>query len=87
MMMFPAMAMKDIVMDNMVHPLMAMITGHTESSERQGEGEDEADSESDGSEGFTRSRPSWRVVPPQEGRKEGRRDWWRGLAQVQAQPV
>ena len=84
MLMFPAMAMKDIVMDNMVHPLMAMVTGtgHSESSERQGEAEEEGDSESENSEEFTRSRPSWRVVPPMEGRKEGRRDWWRGLAQV-----
>ena len=81
MMMLPAAAFGDIMMTNVMNPIMDMFTGtrHKGSTERKEE------TERSSKEKTTRSisRISWRVSPPQKSRRpRSRRDWWRSLGQV-----
>ena len=77
MMMLPAAAFGDIMMTNVMNPIMDMFTGtrHKGSTERK--------EETERSSKESISRSSWRVSPPQKSRRpRSRRDWWRSLGQV-----
>ena len=79
MMMLPAAAFGDIMMTNVMNPIMDMFsTGHNKGTERQEESERSSQEEST-------SKRSWRVSPPQIRRPKSRRDWWRALGQVEKQ--
>ena len=80
MMMLPAAAFGDIMMTNVMNPIMDMFTGtgHKGSTERKEETE-----RSNNEKTESISRSSWRVSPPQKSRRpRRRRDWWRSLGQV-----
>jgi len=82
MMMLPAAAFGDIMMTNVMNPIMEMFTGRNKGTERQEESE--RSDHSNQEEGST-SKRSWRVSPPQNRRPKSRRDWWRGLGQGEKQ--
>ena len=82
MMMLPAAAFGDIMMTNVMEPIMDMITGRNKGTERHEESERSSKSNQEEESG---SKRSWRVSPPQSRRPKRRRDWWRGLGQVQKQ--
>ena len=80
MMMLPAAAFGDIMMTNVMNPIMDMFTGtrHKGSTERKEETERSSNEKTK-----SISRTSWRVSPPQKSRRpRSRRDWWRSLGQV-----
>jgi len=78
MMMLPAAAFGDIVMTNVMNPIMDMFTGPNKRTETHEESERSSQEESG-------SKRSWRVSPSQGRRPKSRRDWWRALGQVQKQ--
>ena len=83
MMMLPAAAFGDIMMTNVMNPIMDMFTG----TRHKGSTEKKEETERSSKEKTTRSisRSSWRVSPPQKSRRpRSRRDWWRSLGQVAA---
>ena len=82
MMMLPAAAFGDIMMTNVMEPIMDMFTGRNKGTERHEESERSSKSNQEEESG---SKRSWRVSPPQSRRPRRRRDWWRGLGQVQKQ--
>ena len=83
MMMLPAAAFGDIVMTNVMEPIMDMFTGGNKGTEkRQDESERSSQSNQEEESG---SKTSWRVSPPRSRRPKSRRDWWRALGQVQNQ--
>lgn len=82
MMMLPAAAFGDIMMTNVMNPIMDMFTGRNKGTERQEESE--RSDHSNQEEGST-SKRSWRVSPPQSRRPKSRRDWWRALGQAEKQ--
>ena len=82
MMMLPAAAFGDIMMTNVMNPIMDMFTGRNKGTERQEESE--RSDHTNQKEGST-SKRSWRVSPPQSRRPKSRRDWWRALGQVEKQ--
>ena len=79
MMMLPAAAFGDIMMTNVMEPIMDMFTGRNKGTERQEESERSSQSNEE------ESKTSWRVSPPQSRRPKSRRDWWRALGQAQKQ--
>ena len=82
MMMLPAAAFGDIVMTNVMEPIMDMFTGGNKGTERQDESERSSQSNQEEESG---SKTSWRVSPPRSRRPKRRRDWWRALGQVHNQ--
>ena len=78
MMMLPAAAFGDIMMTNVMHPIMDMFTGpQNRETGRQ---------EESGRSSQSSSTSSWRVSPPQSRKRpKSRRDWWRDLGQGQKQ--
>ena len=82
MMMLPAAAFGDIMMTNVMEPIMDMFTGRNKGTERHEESERSSKSNQEEESG---SKRSWRVSPPQSRRPKSRRDWWRTLGQVQNQ--
>ena len=83
MMMLPAAAFGDIVMTNVMEPIMDMFTGGNKGTEKRQD--ESARSSQSNQEEKSSSKTSWRVSPPQSRRPKSRRDWWRGLGQVQKQ--
>ena len=82
MMMLPAAAFGDIMMTNVMNPIMDMFTGRNKGTERQEESER---SDYSNQKERSTSKRSWRVSPPQNRRPKSRRDWWRGLGQGEKQ--
>ena len=82
MMMLPAAAFGDIMMTNVMEPIMDMFTGRNKGTERKEETERSSQSNQ---EEESSSKTSWRVSPPQSRRPKSRRDWWRSLGQGQKQ--
>lgn len=78
MMMLPAAAFGDIMMTNVMHPIMDMFTGpQNRETGRQ---------EESGRSSQSSSTSSWRVSPPQSRKRpKSRRDWRRDLGQGQKQ--
>ena len=79
MMMLPAAAFGDIMMTNVMNPIMDMFSGRNKGTERHEESERSSQSKREESG----SKRSWRVSPPQSRRPKSRRDWWRALGRVQ----